>query len=363
MVAKRGVEVSRKHGTHKAGWLRKAGVAIHTGSRVGNDRKFSLNAVNLARSLVLNGFNNIWYGDGDAGTMGLVAESAIAAGGNVYGVSLDFFQAAQGDGLPGCKGSYAVPTMPIRMHMMRNGQGKVLGAAANILNPGSYGTMEEGIEWLVSKNPFLKPQIWLNLDGYWDPFNHFLERMVDEGFEKPSLLKRFRIAANPSQAVSHLKEFNRKKAQADNYEITDFGYEYAVTETKHALIVRPASLKTVGEVMSRIVTYDVSNIPGQTLFKDPEGVIKPAIFVGDYYQALREQIYHIIGTGFSPEERRQFFHFVANDREAAEIAAELDGNNPLRPSDLRKKHQESLSLEQQHATHPALESFSPDSLA
>lgn len=356
-------KLSSHVGIHKAGWVKRAGVAVHTGSRVGNNPLFSEKAAELGQALVVNGFRNIWYGDGDAGTMGLVAQSAIRAGGNVYGVSLDFFHAAQGEGLPGAKASIAVPTMHERMHIMRNGIKGVHGAAVNVANFGSYGTMEEQWEWLISSNGILKPQIWNNFKGHWDGDVEFLKRMVKDGFEKPSLLDRFSVVSDVDGVIKELKRLNRSRAKIDCYDISDVDDADYITETRHALIVKPAPLKPLSHLMSRIVTYDVSNIEGQTVFTDPEGIIKPAIFVGDYYEFLQEQLYHIIGTGFSPEERRQFFHFVETEAEAIELAADLDAKEPLRPENLKKKHQEGLSRADQQLTHPALDSLLPDSPA
>ena len=342
---------------YKAGWLKKMGVAVHTGSRVGNDPKFANNAALLGKLLPTTGFKNIYYGDGDAGTMGVIARSAIRYGADVTGVSLDFFHAAQGEGLPGAKASIAVPDMHKRMRIMRD------NAGANVVAPGSYGTMEEALEWLVANNGIIKPQIWQSLDGHWNGLNSFLDKMIKTGVEKPTLRDRFCIVGSPNEAMRKLRFYNNRRPQYDNNPVQDHADDNYITKTEHALIVEPAPLSVISRLISQIVTYDVSNIEGQTLFTDPDNIIRPVIFIGDYYEGLQEQVYHVIGTGFSPDERRQFFHFVDTRHDAEILAHELDSEEPLRPENLKKKHQEGLSREDQQLTHPTLESLLPDSLA
>jgi hypothetical protein len=336
---------------YKKGWLKQQGVAVYTGSRKGSNPIYAQNAAEVGRILPANGYKNIYYGAGDAGTMGVVARSAIRFGARVHGITLDFFKAAQGEDLPGAVPSKVVDTFHARIEDMRGNSG------ACVTLPGSYGTMEEAFEWITSSNGILKPLIWQNLEGHWNGALRQMQRCIDEGFETPYLKDRFEVAVTPKDILRALKDINRRKPQDDDAPTRPANDADYIEENRHCLIVEPAPLVTIGRLMSRIVTYDISNIEGQTVFTDPEDIIRPAIFVSDFYEGLHEQVYHVIGTGHSPDERGKFFHFVDTRAEAEELRKKLDNEVPLTPKDLKKKHQEAMSLEAQRSTHPSLESL------
>ena len=314
-------------------WLK--AVAVHLGSRLGNDPHYAETARTMGSILPPNGFKDVYYGDGLAGTMGIIAQSAIAAGADVYGVSLDFFHKAQGIQLPGAKPSVVMPTMHARMEHMRN------NAQSNILMPGSYGTMEEGLEWVCSENGHIKPQVICNSRGYWNGLLEFMDTTINAGFEDASMRQRFMAASSPENVIEKLHELNAQPYMTDpgRIKIAPPSKHY-VNETKHTLIVRPAPLDIIGAVMTRVVTYDVSNIPGQNVFQGD--VIKPIILVNEngHFNGLRTQLNKIFDTGFSPPERRAFFHVVASESEASELADALDAAPPLSPSFLKQKHAE-----------------------
>lgn len=309
-------------------------VAIHMGSRLGNDPVYAESAERLGRALPENGFKRIYYGDGVAGTMGVVARAAVAAGAEVYGVSLKFFNKAQGGVLPEVK-SRVVKTMHQRMTHMRT------NSHANVVLPGSYGTMEEGLEWLCAENGHVKPQLIVNTGGYWSGFLEFMERADSFGGKRSGLAQRFHAVATIDNAIEMLHEHNNRAAMPDSglgvKARADSDY---IVETQHALIMKPAPIDVMSRLMTRVVTYDVSNIPGQTVFKGK--IIKPVIFANEdgYYDGIARQLQTIFNAGFSPPERRAFFHIAGGVDEAMDRAKMLDSLPPLQPGFLQVKHAE-----------------------
>lgn len=311
----------------KAGWIR--GVTIHTGSRSGKGDKYMENARLMGRLLPEAGYKTVFYGDGDAGTMGAVARSAIENGAAVTGVTLKFFAVAQGQELSGANPSRTVDTMHQRMQVMRH------NTQAAIALPGSLGTMEETIEWVSSRNHIVKPQIIVSLDGYYDGLHDFLQPYRDRDGD----VKRIYIVPTPEDAINKLDELNACAAIFELPHTAPVGeWAKSIIETKHALIVERASLNVMYQLLTRMVSYDVANIPGQTLFVGD--VIKPAIFVGDHYNGFKKQFDVFIQEGFVPEERRKFAYFVEDMDVARNLADLLDDEEPLLSSHLSEKHSE-----------------------
>lgn len=329
------------HSVVRSGWLRERGVAAHTGSRKGNSPLYMQRAHSFGVRLGHEGFQALYYGDGDAGTMGALANGAIAGGACVQGITLPFFAAAQGSRISGAQPSIVVDTMHVRMDKMRNLAGAVT------VSPGSYGTMEEGFEWHCSdyEGDILKPQIIVNYDGYWNGMVDWLNTTIERGYSPKSLRQNFYVASGEDQAIDILNDFD------ENPVLRDLSYrdflaakqdKSAITRSKHALLVEPASIKEIYHLFSKIVSYDLSNIPGQTVFSDPDGIIRPAVFVNDggYYDGLQMQLDQIFKAGFTPKERQEFFYFASSLKEAKEIVAMLDNKRPIYPASLTLKHAE-----------------------
>src|SRR5882672_10752018 len=139
-------------------------ICVFCGSSPGSRPGYTAAAIALAKYLVARKIS-IVYGGGNVGLMGVLADTAIAAGGEVIGVipqSLVAKEVAHG-GLSEVK---VVDSMHERKALMAELSG------AFIALPGGYGTLEEFCEVLTWAQLGLhqKPCGLLNVANFYDPF-------------------------------------------------------------------------------------------------------------------------------------------------------------------------------------------------
>ncbi len=150
-------------------------VAVFTGSHAGPPSHGAAVAV-FARDLAEAGVG-IVYGGGHVGMMGVVADSALAAGGEVVGV---IPQHLVDDELAhtGLTRLEVVGSMHERKALMAD------LADAFVALPGAAGTLEELFEaWTWGMlGLHAKPTALLDVDGFWQPLLVQLRRMVDDGY-------------------------------------------------------------------------------------------------------------------------------------------------------------------------------------
>jgi uncharacterized protein (TIGR00730 family) len=153
-------------------------VCVYCGSSFGNDPRFQAAAEALGAACARRGMGVV-YGGGSVGLMGVVADAARAAGGEVIGVIprklIDFEKEHRG-----LTQLIEVETMHERKrHMMEL-------ADAFVALPGGYGTLEELFEALawLQLGYHRKPVGLINVAGYYDGMLAFLDHM-----EKNALLK------------------------------------------------------------------------------------------------------------------------------------------------------------------------------
>lgn len=135
------------------------------------------------------------FGGGRVGLMGAVADAALAAGGQVYGVIPDKLQALE-LGHTGCTELFVVDSMHARKAMMAN------LSDAFIALPGGWGTLEELFEattW-TQLNYHRKPVGVLNVGGYYDHLLAFADHASREGFIRP-LHRGLLVSADTPEAL------------------------------------------------------------------------------------------------------------------------------------------------------------------
>jgi uncharacterized protein (TIGR00730 family) len=150
-------------------------VAVFTGSQSGppsHREAAAAFAADLARAGV-----GIVYGGGHVGLMGVVADAALGAGGEVVGV---IPQHLVDDELahPGLPQLEVVTSMHERKARMAE------LADVFVALPGAAGTLEELFEaWTWGMlGLHAKPTALLDVDGFWQPLLTQLRRMVDDGY-------------------------------------------------------------------------------------------------------------------------------------------------------------------------------------
>ena len=151
-------------------------LCVYCGSRLGADPRFVEVAAQVGRWIGEHG-GQLVYGGGNNGTMGALADAALAAGARVVGVipkSMVEREWAKRD----CTELHVVDNMHQRKSMMAE------RADAFLALPGGLGTFEEFFEvWTWRVLEFhRKPVGLLDLDGYYQGLLQFLQHGVRNGF-------------------------------------------------------------------------------------------------------------------------------------------------------------------------------------
>jgi uncharacterized protein (TIGR00730 family) len=152
------------------------GVCVYCASSASCAPEFHAEARELG-SLLARAGRTIVYGGSRAGSMGALADGALAAGGRVIGVLPRFLKELEvaHDGLTEL---HVVDDMRARKH------GMLMRAAAVVALPGGSGTLEELMEAITLKRLgiFLGPIVLLNSRGYFDPLLALLDSAIKERF-------------------------------------------------------------------------------------------------------------------------------------------------------------------------------------
>jgi uncharacterized protein (TIGR00730 family) len=141
----------------------------------------------------------IVFGGGHVGLMGVVADAALAAGGEVIGVIPEHLQARElGHG--GLTRLEVVESMHSRKARMC-----ALADAFCVL-PGGLGTLDEAFEIVTWKQLRLhdKPIVLLNQAGYWGPLLGLVRHQVAEGYVRPQHAELFAVAESVAEVFEVL---------------------------------------------------------------------------------------------------------------------------------------------------------------
>lgn len=154
-------------------------LAVYCGSASPNDPAYIENARFVGRSLAERGIGVI-YGGGRLGLMGAVADSALAAGGEVIGVIPHALVEAE-VAHAGLSALHVVGTMHERKQKFTD------LSDGFVTLPGGTGTMDElweAMSW-AQIGYHTKPVGLLNVAGYYDGLIEFVARMGEVGFLRP----------------------------------------------------------------------------------------------------------------------------------------------------------------------------------
>jgi uncharacterized protein (TIGR00730 family) len=178
--------------------MTKKRICVFCGSSTGARRTYAAAAKLLARRLVADNIALV-YGGSNVGLMGILADEALAAGGEVIGIiprTLVDKEIAHG-GLTELK---IVDSMHQRKALMSE------LSDAFIAMPGGYGTFEEFCEVLTWTQLGLqsKPCGLLNVDGFYDPLLQLFDHAVTEQFLKPAHRALVLADADPESLLNRL---------------------------------------------------------------------------------------------------------------------------------------------------------------
>ena len=167
-------------------------ICVYAGSNPGADPAFAEATADLARLLAERGIGVV-YGGAHKGLMGILADTALAAGGEVIGVIPQqlFDREIAHSGLTE---QHVVGSMHERKAKMAE------LADAFIALPGGAGTLEELIEVFTWSMLGLheKPLGVLNVNGYYDGLAALLDNAVAQRFLRPEHRAALHAEATPA---------------------------------------------------------------------------------------------------------------------------------------------------------------------
>jgi len=167
-------------------------------------------AARLGRALGRAGLP-IVYGGGSTGLMGAMADAALGAGGEVYGVIPEFLMRLE-KGHQRLTGLEVVADMRVRKQRMLD------NSRAVVTLPGGCGTFEEVFEAMTLKRlgQYFGPIILVNADGYYDLLLDFLRHSVREKFMSQVHLDLWHTVEDPEAVPEALQSIEPWSADALN---------------------------------------------------------------------------------------------------------------------------------------------------
>ncbi len=173
-------------------------VCVFCGSSVGVKPVYTEAAHEMGRLIASRGIGLV-YGGGNVGLMGVVADAALEAGGQVIGV-IPRALANREIAHMGLTDLYVVDSMHARKAMIAE------LSDAFIAMPGGVGTFEEFFEAVTWTQLGLhrKPCALLNVDGFYTPLALFIDQAVSDGFIRPVHRAAIVVDSDPARLLGTL---------------------------------------------------------------------------------------------------------------------------------------------------------------
>ena len=151
-------------------------ICIYCGSNTGSNPIYAERAAALGTRLAQQGLAVV-YGGGNVGLMGVVADAALAAGGEVVGVIPEQ--------LVGWEVAHTGLTRLEVVANMHERKARMFDLADGFVAlPGGFGTLDEMFEMLTWRQLGIgdKPCAFLDVQGFFEPLVAMMDRMVEERF-------------------------------------------------------------------------------------------------------------------------------------------------------------------------------------
>ena len=176
-------------------------IVVFCGANTGSDPLYAQVAAELGQALAQRNIQLV-YGAGKVGLMGVLAEAALQAGGEVTGV-IPFFLRKKEVCHEGLTKLYVVDSMHERKIRMAQ-----LSEAVIVL-PGGYGNLDEAFEMLTlaQLGQGQHPIGILNANGFYDALITQLDQMAAEGFLKPAHRELLLVAGSIPELLGKLEEY------------------------------------------------------------------------------------------------------------------------------------------------------------
>lgn len=176
-------------------------IAVFCGSALGTQADYLEQAKLTGKTIAEQG-KTLVYGGGHVGLMGVVADSAIQAGGRVIGVIPQALVDAE----------LAHPNLA-ELHIVKNMHERKTKMSelsdGFIALPGGAGTLEEIFEqWTWAQlGVHLKPCAFLNVAGFYDDMIQFLNKVADHGFTQSRFNQALVVSDQITEILNQFKHY------------------------------------------------------------------------------------------------------------------------------------------------------------
>ena len=176
-----------------------ASICVFCGANPGSDPAFAEAAASVGRAVAAGG-HRLVYGGGRVGLMGIVADAALAEGGEVLGVMPTALVEREIDH-PGITETIVTDSMHSRKQTMCD------AADGFVALPGGFGTLDEVLEILtwnqigIIAKPVAFLDVTTNGRGYFTSLLQFMDEAVESGLIKPAHRAMARRATTAPEAI------------------------------------------------------------------------------------------------------------------------------------------------------------------
>jgi len=162
-------------------------VAVFCGSRFGHDPAYAEAAAAFGAGLAAAGIRLV-YGGGGVGLMGVIADAALSAGGEVLGIIPEFLQRRE-------VAHAGLGAMVVTANMHDRKRRMFDAADAFVTMPGGLGTFDETIEITTWRQLALhdKPILICDVAGWAQPYLATIRAACDQGFAGEECLRLFEV--------------------------------------------------------------------------------------------------------------------------------------------------------------------------
>ncbi|TVV72433.1 TIGR00730 family Rossman fold protein [Sphingomonas solaris] len=176
-------------------------VCVFLGSSLGISPVYAAAARDFGRMIAGRGYGLV-YGGGSIGLMGVIADAASEAGGEVIGVIPEALRRREFDHR-GLAELHVVKSMHERKALMAE------LSDGFVALPGGIGTFEELFEtWTWAQLGYHdKPCGLLNVNGFYDAMSGFIDHVVAEGFLRPADRARLIVTHDPAAMLDAVAGF------------------------------------------------------------------------------------------------------------------------------------------------------------
>lgn len=173
-------------------------IGVFLGSSPGRDPAYMAAAAALGRELAARGLTCV-YGGSSTGLMNQLADSVLAAGGDIIGVTVQTLKDRE-NFHRGLTRLHVVPTMHERKTLM------IDLADAFVVLPGGIGTWDEFFEvyTLRQLGYHAKPCGLFDVNGFYAPLRRMLDVAEAEGFVRQPYREAIAVASDPAELLDLL---------------------------------------------------------------------------------------------------------------------------------------------------------------